>query len=182
MKLKLQRPLAVFDIESTGVNRRKDRIIDLAIVTLLPDGSQSTFTFRVNPEMPIPAQATKVHGITDADVKDCPTFKQVAADVAACLEGCDLAGYNILGFDIPLLEEEFRRAEVPFNMDGRRVVDAQRIFHQNEPRDLTAALKFYCGEMHLGAHGALEDVLATVRVLDGELARYKDLPRDVEGL
>ena len=182
MPLKTDRPLAFFDIESTGTNVRADRIIDLAVVKLHPDGRREEHTFRVNPERPIPVEASAVHGIYDKDVKDCPTFKQVASKVATVFEGCDLGGYNILRFDIPMLCEEFTRAGVPFIAEGRRVVDPQRIFHQREPRDLTAALRFYCGELHLGAHGALDDVLATIQVLEGQFGKYADLPQDIEAL
>ncbi len=178
----LQRPLAVFDIESTGLNRTTDRIIDLAIVCLRPDGSRASRTFRVNPEQPIPAEATAVHGITDDDVKDAPPFRDVAGEVAACLMDCDLAGFNVLRFDIPLLQAEFQRAGVPFSMEGRRVLDAQRIYHLKEPRDLAAALQYYCNDDHAGAHGALADVEATVRVMEAQLERYEDLPRDLEKL
>ena len=180
--LQTDRPIAFFDIESTGTNVRSDRIIDLAIVKLHPDGRREEHTFRVNPERPIPPEASKVHGIYDKDVAGCPTFKQVAAQVAKLFEGCDLGGYNILRFDIPMLCEEFNRAGVPFGADGRRVVDPQRIFHQREPRDLTAALNFYCGEEHLGAHGALDDVVATIQVLEGQFKKYEDLPKDINQL
>lgn len=180
--LQTDRPLAFFDIESTGTNVRSDRIIDLAIVKLLANGQREEHTFRVNPERPIPAEASAVHGIYDQDVKDSPTFKQVAAKVAQVFEGCDLGGYNILRFDIPMLCEEFTRAGVTFIVEGRRVVDPQRIFHQREPRDLTAALNFYCGEMHLGAHGALDDVVATIQVLEGQYKKYSDLPKDINAL
>ena len=156
MPLKTDRPLAFFDIESTGTNVRADRIIDLAVVKLHPDGRREEHTFRVNPERPIPVEASAVHGIYDKDVKDCPTFKQVASKVATVF--------------------------VPFIAEGRRVVDPQRIFHQREPRDLTAALRFYCGELHLGAHGALDDVLATIQVLEGQFGKYADLPQDIEAL
>lgn len=182
LDIQLDRPLAVFDIEATGTNKRFDRIIDLAILKIFPDGRQETHTFRVNPEMPIPPEATEIHGITDADVKGCPTFKDIAREVAGVLEGCDLAGYNISGYDIPLLCEEFARAEVPFDADSCRVVDVQRIFHKKVPRDLPAALAYYCNEMHLDAHAALGDVLATFKVLQAQMERYKDLPRDVDGL
>ena len=180
--LRTDRPLAFFDIESTGTNVRADRIIDLAIVKLFPDGHREEHTFRVNPERPIPPEASAVHGTCDQDVKACPTFSQVATQVAALFEGCDLGGYNILRFDIPMLIEEFKRAGLAFSMEGRRVVDPQRIFHQREPRDLTAALHFYCGELHLGAHGALDDVIATMQVLAGQYQRYADLPQDINAL
>lgn len=182
LPLKTDRPVVFFDIESTGTNPRSDRIIDLALVKISPSGEREQHHWRVHPERPIPPDSTAVHGISDEDVKDAPKFKEMALHVAGLIEGCDLAGYNILMFDIPLLDEEFRRAAVPFSMEGRRVLDAQRIFHKREPRDLTAALKFYCGEMHLGAHGALDDVLATIRVVEGQFERYADLPRDIESL
>jgi len=182
MKLKLDKPLAVFDIESTGINRRTDRIIELAIVKLFPDGKRETHEFLLNPERPIPAEATAIHGISDNDVKDCPTFLQKARDVAAVLADSDLGGYNILGFDIPLLQEEFNRAGVTFNVENRRIFDAQRIYHKKVPRDLTAALSYYCNEMHVDAHGARGDVEATLRVMEGQLDRYPDLPRDLDGL
>ena len=181
-KLKLDCPLAVFDIESTGINRRSDRIIELAIIKLFPDGKRETHEFLFNPERPIPAEATAIHGITDADVKDCPTFVQKAREVAALLDNCDLGGYNILGFDIPLLIEEFNRAGMTFNVETRRVFDAQRIYHKKVPRDLTAALSYYCNELHVNAHGALGDVEATLRVMEGQLERYPDLPHDLDGL
>lgn len=180
--LKLDRPLAVFDIESTGTNRKFDRIIDLAIVKLLPGGKSEMYTFRVNPEMPIPADSTAIHGITDNDVKDSPTFNQIAAKVAEVLNGCDLGGFNIANFDIPLLCEEFIRAGIPFETESRRVVDAQRIFHKKVPRDLAAALAYYCGEMHLNSHDAMGDVQATVKVIEGQLMKYADLPRDMDAL
>ena len=182
LKLKLDRPLAVFDIEATGLNPRADRIVELAIVLLMPDRSRASRVFRINPGLPIPAGATAIHGITDADVATCPPFVAVADDVLRVLEGADLCGYNILRFDIPLLVEEFLRCGKTFDMSGRRIVDAQRIFHKREPRDLTAALAFYCGEMHLNAHGASADVDATIRVLEGQLERYSDLPRNLDEL
>ena len=182
MNWNIERPLAVFDIESTGINRKADRIIDLAIIILKPDGSREEHTFRVNPGMPIPPDSTAIHGITDDDVKDCPPFRDVAEKVLKVLEGCDLSGFNVLHFDIPVLQEEFARADMRFEMEGRRVVDAQRIFHKKEPRDLSAALSFYCGEAHTDAHGALADVEATIHVLKGQLERYPDLPTDVAAL
>ena len=182
LKLKLDRPLAVFDIESTGTNRRTDKIIDLAIVKLWPDGRRETHEFRFDPERPIPAEATAIHGISQSDVQGYPPFRQRAADVLAVLQDCDLAGYNVLGFDIPLLVEEFARAGVVWSVEGRRVFDAQRVFHKKVPRDLTAALAYYCGEMHVDAHGALGDVEATLRVLEGQLVKYPDLTHDLDGL
>jgi len=181
-KWKLDRPLAVFDIEATGINIRTDRIVEIAITKLMPKEKRETFSFRVNPTIPIPPEATKIHGITDADVADRPRFAAIAKQVNEILEGCDLGGYNILHFDIPILIEEFMRANIRFHIEGRRVFDAQRVFHKREPRDLTAALAFYCGEMHLDAHGAEGDVLATIRVMEGEFEKYHDLPRDMETL
>lgn len=182
MKWKSDRPLAFFDIEATGVNPRLDRIVDLAIVVVDPAGKQSKHSWRFNPERPIPPEASAIHGIYDADVKFSPRFREKAAEVLRALKDCDLAGYNLLHFDIPMLIEEFGRAAVEFTMEGRRVIDAQRIFHKREPRDLSAALRFYCNELHLGAHGAMEDVLATLRVFEGQLERYKDLPQDIGAL
>jgi DNA polymerase-3 subunit epsilon len=180
--LTLQRPLAVFDIESTGAVPRADRIIDLAVIRIHPDGHRDERCFRVNPGIPIPPESTAVHGIRDADVAGLPTFRQCAREIYEWLENCDLAGFNVLRFDIPMLVEEFLRADIKFDVSDRRVIDAQRIFHRREPRDLTAALAFYCGEMHLGAHGAAADTAATVRVLEAQLRRYEDLPRTVAEL
>jgi DNA polymerase-3 subunit epsilon len=182
MNLNIEKPLAVFDIESTGINRRVDRIIDLAIAVLKPDGTREDYAFRVNPGMPIPPGSTAVHGITDEDVKDAPSFQDVAADVLKVLEGCDLGGFNLIHFDIPVLQEEFARAGSTFDMEGRRVIDVQRIFHKKEPRDLSAALSFYCGQSHIDAHGAMADVEATIQVLNAQMTKYADLPRDVDAL
>jgi DNA polymerase III subunit epsilon len=178
----LDRPLAVFDIESTGLNKKLDRIIDLGIVRIEPDGTRKEQTFRINPGCPIPPDSSAVHGIKDEDVADAPLFADVAPEIAAFLEGCDLAGFNLNRFDVPMLVEEFNRVGQPFSLEGRRILDVQRIYHAKEPRDLTAALQFYCGEMHLGAHGAIDDVKATVRVLEAQLEKYSDLPSDMDGL
>ncbi len=180
--LELSRPLAVFDIEATGTSPQSDRIIELAIVRLMPDGSQDTKTFLVNPGMPIPPESTRIHGFVDEDVADAPSFSDVASEIAETLDNCDLAGFNVIRFDIPMLLEEFRRANLVFDIETRKVVDAQRIYHQREPRDLTAALSFYCNEMHLDAHGAAPDAEASARVIEAQLGRYEDLPRDVSGL
>ena len=181
-KLKLERPIAFFDLEATGVSPRSDRIVEVAISRLGPDGKLDHYIQRVNPEIPIPPETTEIHGISDEDVKDCPTFPQIAKDVYAFLEGCDLGGYNVLRYDIPMLTEEFTRAGFRFDWESKQVIDAQRIFHQREPRDLAAALTFYCDDVHLDAHGAEADVLATMRVLEGELERYGDLPHTVAAL
>lgn len=182
LDLKLDRPLAVFDIESTGTNPRTDRMVELAIIKIMPDGQRLERIDRINPQMPIPPGAIAVHGITDEDVAECLPFDDIAADVEEFLTDCDLGGYNLIRYDIPMLEEEFIRARLRFRTDGRRIIDAQRIFHKNEPRDLTAALAFYCDREHDGAHGALADADATLRVLQGQLKHYPELPHDMEEL
>jgi len=176
---KLDHPLAVFDIEATGTSPRADRIVEIAVIKMEPDGTRSTHTSRVNPGIKIPAEATRVHGITDADVAACPSFPDIAPGLFELLQGCDLAGYNLLRYDIPMLVEEFLRAGIDFRAEGRRVVDAQRIFHRREPRDLSAALLFYCDASHSDAHGAEADAAATLRVLEGQLKTYPDLPHDI---
>jgi DNA polymerase-3 subunit epsilon len=170
------------DIESTGTNVRTDRIVELAVARLLPGGDGAMHVFRVNPGVPIPSEVTRIHGITDADVAGCPAFPAIARDLADLLDGCDLAGYNVLRFDIPMLVEEFLRAGMIFRTDSRRVIDVQRIYHRREPRDLAAALRFYCAEEHTGAHGAAPDAVATLRVLEGQFRRYPDLPADFDAL
>ena len=179
----LDRPLAVFDIEATGANPRTDRILELAIVTLFPSGRREIRSWMFNPGRPIPIESIAIHGITDEMVADCPTFAERALSVSQAFEGCDLGGYNHTRFDIPILQEEFARVDMPFDVDGRRIFDAQRIFHRREPRDLTAAVKFYCdGEDLVDAHGAEADARATVRVLEGQFRKYPDLPRDPDEL
>ena len=177
--LPLERPLVFFDTETTGTNPRADRIIEIACVKVHPDGHRETWEARFNPGIPIPAGSTAIHGIRDRDVAACPRFTDMAPRLAAFLAGCDLAGYNITGFDLPVLRIEFLRAGVPFEISERRLVDAQRIFFAREPRHLTAAARFYCQTDHNGAHGALADAEMTVNVLAGELQRYPDLPRSV---
>ncbi len=180
--LKLDRPLVVFDTETTGTNPRSDRIVEIACLKIHPDGRREEFVKRLNPRMPIPPSSTAIHGISDADVKDAPTFKEAAAELARFLEGCDLGGYNITGFDLPILRIEFLRAEVPFSIADRRLVDSQRIFFAKEPRHLSAAARFYCQAEHEGAHGALADAEMTLKVLAGQLARYEELPHSVSEL
>jgi DNA polymerase-3 subunit epsilon len=182
LQLRLERPLVIFDIESTGTSLKVDRIIDIAMLKIHPNGNTESLCFRVNPGIPIPAEATAVHGITDADVKDAPPFSDVAGKIADFLEGCDLGGYNVCRFDVPLLEAELARSGLPVDLSSRNIVDAQRIYHTKVPRDLPAALHYYCGEMHLNAHSAMGDVEATWRVLQAQLERYSDIPRDVAGL
>jgi DNA polymerase-3 subunit epsilon len=182
LELKLDRPLVVFDIESTGVNPRQDRIIELAAVKINPDGTEETKTWLLNPKVPIPPETTAIHGISDDIVKDCPTFAEKAAEIEAFFHGCDLSGFNADRFDIPCLEEEFARVGINFASSARRHLDVQRIYHRKEPRDLTAAVRFYCGRGHEGAHGAEADTQATLDVLKAQLARYDDLPRSVAEL
>lgn len=173
-QLKLNKPLAFFDLETTGVMVNKDRIVEIAIAKANVDGTIEVKTRRVNPGIPIPLEASLVHGIYDDDVKDEPQFKQVAKSLSGFLEGCDLAGFNSNRFDVPMLVEEFYRNEIDFDMKNRKLIDAQRIFHLMEPRNLTAAFKFYCGKDLIGAHGAEADVLATLEVLN---AQVKDMKR-----
>jgi DNA polymerase III subunit epsilon len=178
----LERPLAVIDLESTGTDPKTDRILEVSVLKLVPDGEPVHRTRRVNPGVPIPPAATAVHGITDDDVADMPTFRGIAPGLTKFLDGCDLAGFNLLTFDLRMLAAEYNRAGLVFSVAGRKVVDACRIFHRREPRDLTAASKFYCGFDHDGAHGAAADVLATLAVLDAQVGRYDDLPRTIDGL
>ena len=180
--LQLKRPLAVLDLETTGTSVFTDRIVEIAILKLLPNGESMSIRHRVNPEMPIPPSSTAVHGITDADVALEPTFKRLALRIREFLKDCDLAGYNIRRFDMPLLKKEFERTGTPLNDADMHVIDVQTIFHTREPRDLTAAFRYYCDKEHTGAHGALADVEATAEILMAQLTRYDDLPRDIPSL
>ena len=180
--LALDRPLIVFDTETTGTNSRSDRIVEIACVKIHPDGRREVLVRRFHPGIPIPAASTAIHGIADADVESEPRFRDRAAELAAFLDGCDLAGYNVAGFDLPVLRAEFLRAGVPFDVAERRVVDVQRIFFSYEPRHLSAAARFYCQVEHDGAHGALADAEMTLRVLAGQFQRYAELPRSVADL
>ena len=180
--IKLDRPLAVLDLETTGIDPKIDRIIELSVLKLLPGGDHDHRTRRINPGVPIPPEAMAVHKISDDDVADMPTFRAIAPGLSKYLDGCDLAGFNILNYDLRLLVAEFNRAGLVFPVAGRKVIDACRIFHQRERRDLTAALRFYCDRGHEGAHGAAADVLATVEILDAQVIHYEDLPRTVDGL
>jgi DNA polymerase III subunit epsilon len=170
--LQLRKPLAFFDLETTGINTAKDRIIDICIVKALPGGTVVSKSQRVNPGMPIPLESSLIHGIYDDDVKDAPAFKTIARTLAQFLDGCDLAGFNSNRFDVPMLVEEFLRADVDFSVANRRLVDAQRIYHLMEPRNLSAAYKFYCGKTLENAHSAEADTLATLQVLDAQIQRY----------
>ncbi len=182
MELDLKRPIAFFDLETTGVNVASDRIIEISIVKVSPGGDEEWFTKRVNPEMPINPSATEVHGIKDEDLRDEPTFAEIARDLAHFLEGCDLAGYNAIKFDIPVLAEEFLRAEVDFDLRKKKYVDVQVIFHKMEQRTLSAAYKFYCDKSLENAHSAEADTAATYEILKAQLDRYDNLTNDIDKL
>lgn len=177
--LKLERPLVVFDIESTGVLPRRDRIIELAAIKVMPDGTEVSKCWLMNPGVKIPPETTAIHGISDEIVKDCPTFADKAEEIFAFFDGCDLSGFNADRFDIPCLEEEFARVGMNFAPSARKHVDVQRIYHKKEPRDLSAAVRFYLGRDHAGAHGAEADARATLDVLKAQMSRYADLPQTV---
>jgi DNA polymerase-3 subunit epsilon len=172
--LKLKNPIVCFDLETTGINISKDRIVELSFLKAMPNGEIIQKTKKINPEMPIPLEASLIHGIYDEDVKNEPTFKQVAKSLAQFLEGCDLAGFNVLRFDVPMLVEEFLRAGVEFEVGNRKVVDAQRIFHLMEPRNLSAAYKFYCQKELSDAHTAEADTFATFEVLNAQIQMYEN--------
>jgi DNA polymerase-3 subunit epsilon len=174
MRLKLERPLAFFDLETTGIQIGRDRIVQIGIVNLLPDGSRVAWQSLVRPGIPIPAEATEVHGITDFDVTDAPALEDIASTILSQLTGCDLAGFNCLRFDVPFLAEELHRIGVAWDHSKLRVIDVQRIYHRMEPRNLTAALKHYCDRELEGAHNALNDVQATADVLLAQLEKHAD--------
>ncbi len=182
MQLKLKNPIIFFDLETTGIDISRDRIVEISLVKVLVNGDKEVKTRRVNPEMPIPAEASAIHGIYDDDVKDAPTFRSIAKSLANYMEGCDLAGFNSNKFDIPLLVEEFIRAGVDVDFKKRRFVDVQNIFHMKERRTLEAAYKFYCDKELENAHSAEADVLATHEVLEAQLDRYDDLVNDIQFL
>lgn len=182
MNLNLKRPIAFLDLETTGINVSNDRIVEFSILKIHPNGKEEWLSSRVNPEIPIPAKTTAIHGIKDEDVVNSPTFREVAKNLANYLEGCDLAGYNAIKFDIPVLAEEFLRANIDFNFTKRRYVDVQVIFHKKEQRTLTAAYLFYCKKELQGAHGSKADTAATYEILKSQLDRYQDLENDIEKL
>lgn len=179
MQLNLKNPLVFFDLETTGIDIVKDRIIEISYVKVFPNGKEESKTMRINPGMPIPPASTAIHGITDDDVKNCPLFKHVAKQLAAQIEGCDLAGYNSNRFDIPLLAEEFLRAGVDIDLTRRKFIDVQTIFYKMEQRTLAAAYKFYCQKSLENAHTAAADTMATYEVLKAQLDRYPELKNDV---
>ena len=183
MELKLKNPIIFFDLETTGTNINTDRIVEICYIKVYPNGNEESKTMRINPTIPIPAEASAVHGIYDKDVADCPTFKQVAQNIANDMEGCDLAGFNSNRFDIPVLAEEFLRAGVDIDLGRKKFVDVQVIYHKLEQRTLSAAYKFYCGKNLEDAHSALADTRATYDVLKAQLDRYSDvLKNDVQFL
>jgi DNA polymerase-3 subunit epsilon len=182
MKLQLSRPLAFFDLEATGLNVSTDRIVQISILKLHPDGHTESHTFLVNPTIPIPPESTAVHHITDEDVKDAPTFKIVGRRVAEIINGCDLAGYNSNKFDIPMLSEEFYRHDIDIDLHRCKFVDVQNIFHKMEQRTLSAAYLFYCNKDLTAAHSADGDTLATYEVLMAQLDKYPDLGKTVDKL
>ena len=179
MQINLANPLVFLDLETTGININKDRIVEIAILKVYPDGKEEGKTRRINPGIPIPSEATDIHGITDDDVKDCPKFKEIAKSLAALIEGCDLAGFNSNRFDIPLLAEEFLRADVDIDLSKSKFVDVQTIFHKMEQRTLAAAYKFYCDRDLELAHSADSDVKATYEVLKAQLERYPNLKNNI---
>lgn len=182
MQLQLKRPLVVFDIESTGINISKDRIVELSTIKVYPDGKEELRTQRFNPGCPIPAETSKIHGIYDQDVADKPSFAEKAKELAEYLKGCDFAGFNSNRFDFPMLVEEFLRCGIDFDSDNRKFVDVQRIFHQMEQRNLSAAYKFYCDQHLENAHSAEADTLATLAVLKAQIHRYDNLKNDIDYL
>jgi DNA polymerase-3 subunit epsilon len=180
MQLNLKNPLVFFDLETTGTNVATDRIVEISYLKIHPNGNEESKTFRINPTIPIPAEASAVHGIYDKDIAQSPVFKEIAKNVARDIEGCDLAGFNSNRFDIPLLVEEFLRADVDIDIRKRKMIDVQTIFHKMEQRTLSAAYRFYCNAELEGAHGAEADTKATYEVLKAQLDRYpNDLKNDV---
>ena len=183
LKLKLERPIVFFDIETTGLNITQDRIIEISYIKVYPDGKEEKDCMRINPGMRIPKESTKIHHITDDDVRDCPPFEQVAMQLLLVFDGCDIAGFNSNMFDIPVLDEEFSRAGIAFDWSKCHFIDAQTIFHKKEKRDLAAACQFYCGHEMENHHSSMADTQTTYDVLCAQLERYEDLgQKDVEQL
>ncbi|MFI3278746.1 MAG: 3'-5' exonuclease [Rikenellaceae bacterium] len=182
MKLDLKRPIIFFDLETTGVDTSKDRIVELSMVKIMPDAEKIIKTRRINPEMPIPPGATAIHGISDDDVKDCPTFAQIAKSLDQFIAGCDFGGFNSNRFDIPLLVEEFMRVGIDVDFKRRKFIDVQNIFHKLEQRTLVAAYKFYCGKDLSNAHSAEADTMATYEVLLAQIEKYDELENNIDKL
>lgn len=182
MSIQLTRPLVIFDLETTGININRDRIVEISMLKVFPNGTEELRTYRINPQIPIPKEASAVHGIYDEDVIDKPSFNQLASELNSFLELCDFGGFNSNKFDFPLLVEEFYRADIEFEINNRKFIDVQRIFHKMEPRNLTAAYKFYCDKSLENAHSAEADTIATWQVLQAQIKRYEQLPNDIKGL
>ena len=182
MKLNLKKPIIFFDLETKGTDISKDRIVEICYIKIFPDGREVEYTKRINPGMHIPEGASAVHGIYDDDVKDCPMFKDVAKEIANEFAGCDVAGFNSNRFDLPLLAEEFLRAQVDIDLSRLDAIDVQVLYHKREPRTLTAAYKFYCGKNLEDAHSALADTRATYEVLKAQLDHYADMENDMSAL
>lgn len=180
--LQLKKPIVFIDIEATGSNPGTDRIVEIAMIKYLPDGQKTVKRKLINPEKPIPQNCVDIHGITDEMVKDAPVFKQAAHAIKQFLDGCDLSCYNAFRLDIPMLVEEFLRADIDFDMKSRKIVDVQKIFHQMEQRTLSAAYKFYCNKTLDGAHGAEIDAEATAEILSAQLERYPQLGNTVDSV
>ena len=180
MKLNLKNPIVFFDLETTGINVVSDRIVEISYLKIYPNGKEESDTMLVNPTVPIPKSSTEIHGITDDDVKDKPAFSEIAKTILKTIEGCDLAGYNSNKFDIPLLAEEFLRADIDIDLKKRKFIDVQVIFHKKEQRTLSAAYKFYCKKDLTDAHSAEADTKATYEILQAQLDTYDDLENDIE--
>ena len=182
MELNLKNPLIFFDLETTGINITKDKIVEISYIKIYPNGKKETKTLRINPGMPIPPESTQIHHITDADVANAPTFKEVAKELANTFEGCDVAGFNSNRFDLPLLSQEFLNAGVDVDFSRRKFIDVQTIYHKMEQRNLSAAYKFYCGKNLEDVHSALADTAATYEVLKAQLDKYPNLENSVDFL
>jgi DNA polymerase-3 subunit epsilon len=180
MKLEIRKPIVFFDLETTGLNISSDRIVEISLLKILPNGTESSKTYRVNPEMPISEESTSIHGITNEDVKDAPTFKMIAKELASLIEDSDLGGFNSNKFDVPLLAEEFIRAKSDIDLKNRKFIDVMVLFMKKEPRNLGAAYKFYCDKELINAHSALADTAATYDIFKSQLERYPDLGTTVE--
>lgn len=180
MRLKLTKPLICFDLETTGINTSNDRIVEISYIKTFPDGKTDKKTYLINPTIPIPAQASAIHGIYDKDVADQPTFAQIGHELAVTFKDCDFAGFNLNKFDVPLLAEEFHRWNIDYNWSNARFIDAQVIFHKKEPRNLEAAYRFYCDKPLENAHTSMADTQATYEVLIAQLERYEDLSSDIQ--
>ena len=172
--------MVFFDLETTGLNVGQDRIVEISLLKVMPNGQEEQLTYRINPEMPISEESTSIHGISNEDVANEPTFKQLASQIAAFMDGADLSGFNLLKFDVPMLVEEFLRVEIDFDLKNRKIVDVQRIFHQMEQRNLVAAYKFYCGKDLSDAHSAAADTIATYEVYKAQIERYENLENDTD--